>query len=140
MTMKLIETLVLAVAFMGAGCGGGSTGTYSSGPSGPTAPTTGGVTISIVPSNGLANLGANSFSPNPASVGQGMTVVWRNDDSTAHHIVLDTGSLDTGTIAPGATSAAMTLTASSATYHCTIHPGMVGSINMATTQMPGTGY
>jgi plastocyanin len=140
MTTKLIETFVLAVAFVGAGCGGGSTGTYSSGPSGPTEPTAGGVTITIVPSNGLANLGANSFSPNPASVGQGMTVVWRNDDSTVHHIVLDSGSLDTGTIAPGATSAAMTLTASSATYHCTIHPSMIGSINMATTQMPVAGY
>jgi plastocyanin len=140
MTTKLIETFVLAVAFVGAGCGGGSTGSYSSSASGPTAPTTGGVTISIVPSNGLGNLGANSFSPNPASVAQGMTVVWRNDDSTAHHIVLDSGSLDTGTNAPGATSAAMTLSVSGATYHCTIHPGMVGSINMATMTGPGTGY
>jgi plastocyanin len=140
MTMKLIETFVIAVACMGAGCGGGTTGTYTSGPSGPAAPTTGDVTISIVPSNGLGNLGANSFSPNPASVAQGMTVVWRNDDSTAHHIVLDSGSLDTGTIAAGATSAAMTLSVSGATYHCTIHPGMVGSINMATMTGPGTGY
>ena len=139
MRAKPIEAFVLAVGFACAGCSG-SAGTFSSVASGPTGPSTGGVTISILPSNGLGNLGASSFSPNPASVAQGMTVLWHNDDSTTHHIVLDNGSLDTGAIAPGSTSPAMTLSVTSGTYHCTIHPGMVGSINMATTAAPGVGY
>jgi plastocyanin len=139
MKTKLVPALALAVAFAGAGCGS-STGNYSSIMTGPSSGGNSNFTIGIVSSNGLANLGANSFSPNPASVTQGMTVSWRNDDSTTHHIVLDNGTLDTGTIAPGTTSPAMTLNVSSATYHCTIHPSMVGSINMATTPAPGSGY
>jgi plastocyanin len=136
MKLKLIEAgALVAVFLMSSGCGS-STGTFSSGSS----PSPGDVTISIVPSNGLGNLGSNSFSPNPASVTQGMTVVWHNNDSTTHHIVFDNGSLDTGTIAPGATSASMMMTATSATYHCTIHPTMVGSINTPTTSAPGAGY
>jgi plastocyanin len=139
MKLRLIEAAALAVALTSFGCGS-STGTFTSstGPTGPSA--SGDVTISIVSSNGLGNLGANSFSPNPASVTQGMTVVWHNNDSTTHHIVLDSGSLDTGTIAPGASSTAMTLNVAGATYHCTIHPTMVGSINMPTTAPPSSGY
>jgi plastocyanin len=136
MKLKLIEAAALVALFMSYGCGS-STGTFSSGSS-PSPGT--GVTINIVPSNGLGNLGSNSFSPNPASVTQGMTVAWHNSDSTTHHIVFDNGSLDAGTIAPGATSTSMTMTAASATYHCTIHPTMVGSINAPTTPAPGTGY
>ncbi len=142
MSTRLIEAFALVAALAGAGCSGGSTGTFVSG-SAPSAPTTGGVTIDILSSNGLANLGAASFSPNPASVGQGMTIVWHNGDSITHHIVLDNGGIDTGALTPGASSSAMTLssTSANATYHCTIHPSMVGSISMATTStMPGSGY
>jgi plastocyanin len=144
MKMQVMAESVLVMALGGYGCSGGSGGGYGGGSGGsPTVPSTpAATTITIVSSNGLGNLGANSFSPNPASVTQGTTVAWHNTDSTTHHIVLDNGSLDTGTIAPGATSTAMTLTVSSGTYHCTIHPTMVGSINMATTPapMPGPGY
>jgi plastocyanin len=74
--------------------------------------------------------GASSFSPNPGSVASGATVAWHNADSTTHHIVLDTGALDTGTIAPGASSAAMTVSVPTTGigYHCAIHPTMVGTI------------
>jgi len=130
--------IALVVALASTGCGG-SSGSYSN-MSGPTGSSGAGVTVDILPSNGLANLGAASFSPNPASVAQGTTVSWQNNDSTTHHIVLDNGSLDTGTIAPGATSPAMTLNASGATYHCTIHPSMVGSINVAASAAPGSTY
>jgi plastocyanin len=140
MKLRLIDASALVVALASFACGS-STGTYSSVSTGPTGPSgSGDVTISILSSNGLGNLGANSFSPNPASVTQGMTVVWHNNDSTAHHIVLDNGSLDTGTIAAGASTTAMTLNVTSATYHCTIHPTMVGSINTPTTPAPGSGY
>ena len=80
--------------------------------------------------------GAQSFSPNPASVNQGDMVIWHNSDNATHHIVLNDGSLDTGDIAPGASSAALRLAANGANYHCTIHPTMVGSINAATGAPP----
>ncbi|MCC7417114.1 MAG: hypothetical protein IT176_08220 [Acidobacteria bacterium] len=78
----------------------------------------------------------------PASVGQ--TVAFRNDDATPHHIVLDDGSADLGNIAPGAASRRFTVGAGSGTFHCTLHPTMVGSINgpvpVAPPCDPGYGY
>jgi plastocyanin len=124
--------LIVTTTFLAAACGSGT----SYNPTSP-GPTTGGgggsnnaTTISIV---GIS--GSNSYSPNPASVAQGSTVVWKNNDTRTHRIVMDDGSLDTGNIGPGASSAAMTLGASGS-YHCTIHPSMVGSINGSTSNQP----
>jgi plastocyanin len=113
----------LAVVVATASCG--STGSYTVGGVSTPTPTGSGATIEIV-----GQQGASSFSPNPASVASGATVVWHNDDTTTHHIVFDTGALDTGTIAPGASSPAMTVSVPTTGigYHCSIHPTMVGTI------------
>jgi plastocyanin len=58
-----------------------------------------------------------------------MSVAWRNDDNTVHRLVANDGSFDTGTISPGATSAAITIAAAGTNYHCTIHPTMVGAVS-----------
>jgi len=84
----------------------------------------------------MGQRGAQSFSPNPATVSQGDTVAWHNTDNTTHRIVLNDGSLDTGDLAPGATSTSMRLATNGANYHCTIHPTMVGSINSSTGAPP----
>ena len=128
----------ILIALASCSCGGNSSG--SSGMSGPSS--TNATTITIQSSNGLSNLGAQSFSPNPATASQGSQLVWRNADTTMHHIVLDDGSLDTGDIGPGTSSPAKTLNTAAAQYHCTIHPTMVGSINTATSSSPsmGSGY
>lgn len=119
-----------AIVAAGLGLFGCSNG-YSGGggtPTGPTPPATGDtVTIDIVAING-----EQSFSPNPATVPDGRTVVWRNVDSTTHRVVLNDRSVDTGNLAPGASSQPMTLTsASGGPYHCSIHPEMVGRITRA---------
>ena len=49
------------------------------------------VTINVVSENG-----AQSFSPNPATLPAGQMVVWHNVDSVTHRVVLNNGSLDTG--------------------------------------------
>jgi len=119
--LAVVAGIVSAVA-----CGGSG---YSSNPTAPNpAPSPGGgsadVTITI---NGMN--GAQSFSPNPASVKVGQTVSWRNADSTTHD---PTGSgWGTGSIGPGQTSAPiMFSTAGSFDYHCTIHPSMVGTLTV----------
>jgi plastocyanin len=81
------------------------------------------MTITIAGQNG-----ALSFSPNPASAA-GLSVVFKNSDATAHRVVLNDGSIDTGEIAPGATSRAVTMPAAGTNYHCSIHPGMIGGIS-----------
>lgn len=80
------------------------------------------VTINVVGING-----AQSFSPNPATVPVGSVVIWHNVDTVVHRVVLNDGTLDTGDIAPGAFSRSMTLTAAGA-YKCSLHPSMVGTI------------
>jgi plastocyanin len=80
--------------------------------------------------------GAQSFSPNPVSLGQTQMVSWRNTDNVTHHIVTNDGTLDTGDIGPGAASTPIRLGSDGANYHCTIHPTMVGSINASTGTPP----
>jgi plastocyanin len=134
--MRKAGTTVLAVAaaFIAASCGGGGS------PTNPTPPPTGGgggggsttVTITITGQGGRA-----AFSPNPATVATGQLVVFKNNDSVTHHIILDDGSMQTTDIAPGATSAAVAMgTSGSPSYHCSIHPGMVGGFNGTEVEPP----
>jgi plastocyanin len=87
----------------------------------PTPPSV--VTINVVGVNG-----AQSFAPNPATLPAGQMVVWHNIDSIVHRVVLNDGSLDTGNLAPGASSQPMAINTGSVPYHCSIHPSMVGTI------------
>ena len=76
------------------------------------------VTIQIV-----GNLGANSYSPDTATVTVGQTVAWHNADGAAHTATADNGvTFGTGTISPGATSATTAMNSQGTfPYHCTIH-------------------
>jgi plastocyanin len=104
-----------ALALIGSACG-------SSSPSAPTVAAD--VTISIV-----GDRTTQSFSPNPTTMRVGQTVAWMNNDTTAHDATQDASRFATGTLNAGATSAPVTMsTAGTFTYHCTIHPGMVGTL------------
>ena len=99
----------------------------SSDSSSPTAPSTAAdVTVTI-----QGNNASNSYAPNPVSVRVGQTIAWRNADSITHTATQDSGGFNTGSVAAGATSAAtMMNTAGTFAYHCTIHPGMVGTVSV----------
>jgi plastocyanin len=71
--------------------------------------------------------GARSFAPNPSTLPDGQLVIWHNMDIYTHHLVLDNGSVDTGDLRPGASSAPMPI-GTPGSYHCRIHPAMVGTI------------
>ena len=107
------------------GCGSDPASPESPSPLTPP-PSDGVVTINIVSENG-----AQSFSPNPATLPAGQMVVWHNVDNTTHRVVLNNGSLDTGNLAPNAFSQPMSVNNGGGPYHCTIHPSMVGTINPA---------
>ena len=114
--------LVAAVACSGGGYGSNPTPTSTPTPGSGSAD----VTITI---NGM--LGNASFSSNPGVVKVGQTVAWRNGDSVSHTATADGGGFDTGTIAPGATSSPIMMSAAgSFAYHCSIHPSMVGSLTV----------
>ncbi len=114
--MHLTSVLAVGAALVSfSACGGSSN---------PTTPSTG-TTISIV-----GQSGTQAFTPNPAPYG-GQQAVFTNNDRTTHRIVLNDGSFDTGDLAPGASSRGVALPTNGTNYHCTIHPGMVGSVNAA---------
>jgi plastocyanin len=102
-------------------CGGYATASPTPTPANsPAPPPADAITINIV---GMS--GAQSFSPDPATVAIGKKVVWHNLDSVTHRVVFDDGELDTGNIAPGGFSVPTGLVATGA-YHCSIHPSMIG--------------
>jgi plastocyanin len=113
--ISVVAVVVLACA--AASCGGYST---PPDPVTPVSPPVDAVVIDVKSING-----AQSFSPNPSAVPVGHAVVWHNVDTIVHRVVFNDGELDTGNIAPGASSMAMALVAPGP-YHCSIHPEMVG--------------
>ena len=69
------------------------------------------------------------FSPNPITIKVGDTVSWTNNGSVTHTATSNTGAWDTGPIASGATSTAVSFnTTGSFAYHCAIHPSMTGTV------------
>lgn len=105
-------------------CGGSDSST----PNAPSA--SGAMTITIT-----RDAGAQSFSPNPATAG-GQQVVFKNADSITHRVLLNDGTVDTGDIAPGATSRVVTMPGTGTNYHCTIHPDMIGSVSASSGAAP----
>ena len=124
--------IAIAGAILLASCGGGGSTSTAAPPAAPSpapsaAPTPSTVTVSIV-----SSAGNTAYKPNPVMANSGDTVVFRNNDVTMHHIMLDDGSADSGDVNPGATSKGVTLKNSNAArFHCTIHSTMVGTINEA---------
>jgi plastocyanin len=84
------------------------------------------VTVTIA-----GNLGAQSFTPSPVAMRVGQTVSWKNNDAITHDATQNGSGFTTGNIAGGATSSPIMMsTAGTFTYHCAIHPGMVGTITV----------
>jgi plastocyanin len=124
----------LAAAAVAAGCilsscGGGSSGSVST-PTGPSSVSGNALIITITRQNGT-----QSFSPNPADAG-GKTVVFRNADTIVHRVQLNDGSIDTGNLAPGATSSTVTMPMAGTNYHCTLHPDMIGAVSGTSGEPP----
>ena len=116
---RLVATAALVViAMCTLSCGGGS--------SPPTAPSpASSFVITVTRENG-----AQSFSPSPAAAG-GQMVVFKNADTIVHRVLLNDGSVDTGNIAPGATSTSVRMPDAGTNYHCSLHPDMIGAVNPA---------
>jgi plastocyanin len=134
MRSSLLFTTGLAVAVVAmASCGSGSTGMPAA--TAPTTTTTTTTTPSSVTVSIVGSSGNQAFTPNPVMANAGDSVVFKNADTTTHHIVMDDGSADLGEMAPGATKS-ITAKAVASNFHCMIHSTMVGSINGAQAPVP----
>ena len=135
--IRRLSASLLLIALV-TGCGGYSSTPSPSSPS-PTpspapspvpspSPAPSGSTATVTIPTNARTLGTGGFVPNPTTVAQGMAVTWANTDSTNHDIVSDTGIWDSGRVAAG-DSFRFTFTARGTfPYHCSIHPGMTGTI------------
>lgn len=132
--MKSVRLVVaLVVLASAAACGGG----YSSptpppspspapapAPGGPSAGPSSSVTIPV----GASVLGRGAFNPSDVTVAVGTTVTWLNTDTVAHTSTSDAVGWNSNTIAPGGQFSNAFPTAGTFSYHCAIHPGMVGTV------------
>jgi plastocyanin len=113
----MFSVLLAALGVMSA-CG-------SSSPASPSTPAAD-VTIQILGDNA-----SQSYSPNPTTMRVGLSVAWHNGDTIAHDATQDAARFQTGTLNANATSTPITMsTAGTFTYHCTIHPGMIGTLTV----------
>ena len=126
MTLRIgFATLILTVSI---GCGGSSSTTLPSSPSPTPSPSGQTATVSIVA--GARTLTTSAYAPNPIDVMAGTTITWMNNDTIAHDATANDGSWGSGTLAAGAQFSRVFSTAGTFTYHCTIHPGMVGTVTV----------
>lgn len=112
--------VVFGAALIASACGSSST-----------SPTAGSSTAADVTVTIQGNNASNSYAPNPVTMRVGQRIAWRNADAITHTATQDGGAFNTGSISGGATSSAtMMNTAGTFAYHCTIHPGMVGTVTV----------
>ena len=127
-----VAAAAVATSQCGGGDGGGSTPTNP----GP-APAPSAVTVNIV-----GTMGNGSYVPNPVQVGTNEQVIFRNNDTVVHRIIMDNGSADFGALSPGTTSQPRAV--GTGNFHCTNHPSMVGSVGGVAPPEPppgsGDGY
>jgi plastocyanin len=116
----LAGTLALVTA-----CGSSNNSATPASPT-PAPATSGGSGVSIP--QGAQTLGSAAYVPNPITIATGSAVTWTNNDSIAHTAVSNTGVFNSGTIGPGQSFSFMFQTAGTYQYHCSFHPGMVGSV------------
>lgn len=135
MRFALRGAAALLVGSLGSwGCGGGGGGST---PTSATAPTAGTPATTTITTNIIGSAGTGAYSPNPVAAQAGAMVVFKNNDSQLHHIVLDNGSADFGDLAPGATSRGLAIAdGNEQRFHCTLHASMVGTINGAVLPDP----
>ena len=125
--------LITIFSVVAIACGSGSSSTPTNPTPTPTptptpapGPTTATTPVSIV--RGASILTTTAYNPSPLTVASGTTVRWTNDDTTAHTSTSNTAAWTSGNLNPGDHFDFVFQTAGTFTYHCAIHPGMVGTV------------
>jgi plastocyanin len=81
-----------------------------------------------------------AFNPSPVTAITNTAITWINLDMIDHTITSDAGLFDSGIIGSGATFNYTFTAAGTYTYHCKVHPDMIGKVIVntpATSTTPG---
>ena len=124
---------VLFLALTAISCGGDGGGVSPPPPPPPPPPPT-------CPANTFCLSGASSFSPTTRTVAGGTTVTWTNSSSVFHNVTWDNATARNAALAGDGTGDIADFSNASHTrlfnaagaygFHCTIHPGMVGTLTV----------
>jgi plastocyanin len=80
--------------------------------------------------SGASTRTTNAYSPNPINVAVGTTITWTNNDTVTHTSTSDSSVWNSDSIAPQGSFSRMFSAAGTFPYHCSIHPGMVGTVTV----------
>lgn len=69
-----------------------------------------------------------AFSPTSITIKKGDTVVWTNKDSVTHNVIGSSGGPSSSSIGAGETYSFTFNNVGTFSYHCSIHPSMVGTV------------
>jgi plastocyanin len=70
------------------------------------------------------------FEPADAAVEPGSTITWINYGTVPHTVTADDGAFDSGVLNPGDSFTVAFQGQGTITYHCAIHPSMMGSVTV----------
>lgn len=116
----IISGFVGLAGFVSA-CGGYSSTSPSQ------SPIPAGANTVLVP-NGAYLGGSDGFAPDALTVAAGTTVVWGNNDVTAHTTTADDGKWNSANLDGGQTFSFKFDTPGTYTYHCNLHSFMHGKV------------
>jgi plastocyanin len=128
--LGLFSALILAIGV--ASCGGGGDSTITPPPPPPPP---------VCPAGTFCATISNTFSPTARTIAVGATVTWRNDGNTQHNVTWDDaagrgaalqgdGTGDISSLDVGVSHTRLFNTAGVYGFHCTIHPGMNGTLTV----------
>jgi plastocyanin len=88
--------------------------------------------VAAVPVNNAwsVSIGDNFFDPADVAVEPGDTITWTNEGAVPHTVTADDGSFDSETLNPGESYTVTFSGEGTLTYHCELHPEMVGSVSV----------
>jgi plastocyanin len=128
--LRLSAVLAIAIVFVAAACSSSSSSTASSTASSPAA-SSGGDAGGGATSKATITVADFAFDPSSVDVSAGkVTLTVTNDDSTAHTFTLDDDSSDTS-LPAGDTQTIHLDLSQTVGWHCSIHPSMTGTLNVA---------
>jgi plastocyanin len=125
-TQRTLPALLAAAALAAAGCGGNDGGSKSSGSHSTPAKSSG-----AAAAPGQIKMQNIAFDPKNARVHVGEKVTWTDAESIPHNVVAQSGaSFKSETFGKGGTFSWTPTKPGTVTYECTLHPGMVATIEV----------